>query len=145
MQNNRQRPETWQKYLVYLNLAMAVLSSSNGRAQNTETDFPHPKDSTVAKAPTAEKNIKVIYDKTDSLSTADVAQIRQNIAATGVDIRYHNGFFTMRQDNRCTDFFLEELDYDNMMNKWQQYHDSVHAQPVKFNMIQVSAEYYLIL
>ena len=143
MQNNRQRPETWQKYLVYLNLAMAVLSSSNGRAQNTETDFPHPKDSTVAKAPTAEKNIKVIYDKTDSLSTADVAQIRQNIAATGVDIRYHNGFFTMRQDNRCTDFFLEELDYDNMMNKWQQYHDSVHAQPVKFNMIQVSAEYYL--
>ena len=49
----------------------------------------------------------------------------------------------MRQDNRCTDFFLEELDYDNMMNKWQQYHDSVHAQPVKFNMIQVSAEYYL--
>lgn len=143
MKKQTQQHNAQHKSLIYLNLALALLLSSNTRAAGSDADFPHPQDSAVTKTPTTEKNIKVIYDKTDSLSAADIAQIQQNITATGVDIRYHNGFFTLRQDNRCTDFFLEELDYDGVINRWQQHHDSVHAQPVKFNIIQVSAEYYL--
>lgn len=43
MQNNSQQPNKWHKYLIYFNLALALLLSSNAHAQNSDTVFPKPK------------------------------------------------------------------------------------------------------
>lgn len=137
MEIDTSKRRDWQKYLIYFNLALAVLTSSKVDAQNFETNAPQSSKPKITLASLKMQNgIKVVDGSSPEsrLSPEEKEQIRQNIIETGMDIRYDKDKdkFILRQDGTYNDVYnLRNSDYDKSMQMWQDWHDTLYAKPSK--------------
>lgn len=144
----------WKVCLIF-NLALAMLAPSNADAQNA--GISRSINETAAAGAKSKNDIKVVEgkyyierkkgnykEKKDKLSPKETEQIKENIARTGMDIRYNKkrDFFTLRKDGTHNLYSAKHVN-DLRVRQWQDWHDSLYSNPPKITKEYIPIKDYL--